>query len=133
MPLHGGGAYQGGNTMLSLFNIMLNLMLSHALSMLYLCTIYALEGREREGREGTVYALSMPRPYPVPCPIYVLSVPRPPPSIPRPLPAYAPSIHRLCPIYAPFPPSVHRPYCIYTVSILYLCCIYAPSTPPPLP
>src|SRR6218665_1218238 len=42
MPLRGGWAYQGGIVLgvLSLFNIMLNLMLSHALSMLYLCPIH---------------------------------------------------------------------------------------------
>src|SRR6218665_3964624 len=34
-------AKQGQTGGLSLFNIMLNLMLSHALSMLYLCSIYA--------------------------------------------------------------------------------------------
>ena len=62
MPLRGGWAYQGGTGGLILFDIMLNLMLSHAVSMLYLCPVYVLKGREgREGHEGQVYAPSIPR------------------------------------------------------------------------
>src|SRR6218665_3455979 len=89
MPLRGGGAYQGG---LSLFNIMLNLMLSHALSMLYLCTIYA-----------PVHALF---------PVYAPSMPRPftahSPPIHRPFTAHSPSILRPFSVHSPSAPSMPR-------------------------
>ena len=106
----GHGKHHRGN--LSLFNIMLNLMLSHALSMLYLCSIYApsmhhpfpvyvLKGREgHEGREGqSMHHL---------CPVHTLSMPH------------------------PYPLSIPHPCylrCIYAVSTLYLCCIYTRLCP----
>src|SRR6218665_493901 len=121
--------FQDFSFFLSLFNIMLILMLSHALSMLYLCFIYALsihhpcpvyvlkKGREgHEGREGQVYSPSMPRL----CTIHA-------PPMPRPFPVRPPSIPRSFPVHAV---STLYLRCIYAVSMLYLCCIYAVSMPP---
>src|SRR6218665_3889228 len=77
MGIPGGKSTQD----LSLFNIMLNLMLSHALSMHHLCPIHAP---------------SIPRL----CPVYAPSIPHPfhvyAPSMPRPFPIHSPSVPRLC-------------------------------------
>src|SRR6218665_3925802 len=85
MPLRGGWAYQGVPGVLSLFNIMLNLMLSHALSMHYLCTIHP----PPTPHPPPAHPPSTPRPRPVPPPPI-------PPSISRPPPVHSPSIPRLC-------------------------------------
>src|SRR6218665_1095631 len=93
MPLRGGGAYQGGNYPgFSLFNIMLNLMLSHALSIPGLYTIYALS----TPYPPPVHAPSIPRLFPIHSlsMLYLCSV-HPPSTPPAYCPAHSPSMLRL--------------------------------------
>src|SRR6218665_4005596 len=77
-----------------LFNIMLNLMLSHALSIPHSLHLFP------------IYSPSILRP----CPVYSPSILRPfsvhSPPIHRPFTAHSPPIHRLFSVYAP---SIHSP------------------------
>src|SRR6218665_4004045 len=94
---HHGGARDTGDVPrdmggLSLFNIMLNLILSpysiYALSMLYLYTIYTPSMPLREGQEGQSLCSS-----------------------------HSPSMPYICPIHV-HTPSMPYPCCIYAVSML---------------
>src|SRR6218665_2472991 len=129
---------------------MLNLMLSHALSMHYLCPIHSPSvprpclpsvhpsiPRLFPVRVSRPFARPFTRPFLVRAPpVSPVRSPVHPPSIPRPcLPSVRPSVHpsipRPCPVRSPFPRPFPRPFppsmlypCLGYKAIQKKCCLY---------